>query len=70
MDRDGSDTAHEPGPPDPWAALSYILSGVLFWGGAGWLVDRWLGTTFVVAIGLIVGAAAGVYLVYLRYGQS
>ena len=44
---------------DPWHAFGYIVSGV----GclrAAWLgPDRWLGTTFLVAIGILVGAASG-----------
>jgi ATP synthase protein I len=63
-----------PTPPvfrevDGWAALSYILTGVLFYGAIGWLVDAWLGTRGFVAGGIVVGAAAGVGLVWLRYGK-
>jgi ATP synthase protein I len=56
--------------PDPWAAISYLVTGVGVWGGVGWLVDRWLGTGVFVGVGVLAGAAAGVYLVYLRYGRS
>jgi F0F1-type ATP synthase assembly protein I len=55
---------------DPSAVLAYLSAGVGFWGGVGWLVDRWLGTSFVVGIGLLLGAAAGIYLVYLRFGRG
>jgi ATP synthase protein I len=70
--------AHEPesgqhAPPSSdgqaWSIMSYILSGLLIWGGAGWLLDRWLGTTFLLLIGLLVGASASLYLVWLRYGR-
>jgi F0F1-type ATP synthase assembly protein I len=44
---------------------------VLVWGGVGWLVDRWLGTDSVfLVIGLLVGFAASMYLVYVRYGRN
>lgn len=69
MSRDGT-----PEPPhrtaDPSAVLAYLLTGVGFYGGVGWLVDRWLGTSIFVGLGLLLGAAAGVYLVYVRYGRS
>jgi ATP synthase protein I len=54
---------------DGWAALSYIITGVLFYGVIGWLVDAWLGTRGFVAGGIVVGAAAGVGLVWLRYSK-
>lgn len=58
------------GEGQAWSIVSYILSGLLFWGGVGWLIDRWLGTTFFLLIGLLVGASASLYLVWLRYGRQ
>jgi len=44
-----------------------LLSATLTWAGIGWLVDRWLGTEpWFLAIGAILGNAAGIYLVWLR----
>jgi ATP synthase protein I len=52
-----------------WTALSYLISGIGFWGFVGWLIDRWLDTHGVtIGIGCIVGAAAGIYLVMRRLG--
>ncbi len=50
--------------------LSILISGLAFYGGLGWLLDRWLGTSWALPAGLIIGAAAGVYLVIARYGRS
>lgn len=58
------------GPGDAWTVIAYLLSGLLLWGGAGMLLDRWLGTEFLVLIGMLVGGGAGLYLVYIRYGQA
>ena len=55
---------------DAWSIVSYLLGGLLVWGGAGWLVDRWLGTSFFTLIGLLVGCSASLYLVWLRYGRG
>jgi hypothetical protein len=34
---------------------------------SGWLIDRWLGTApWFLAVGAILGNAAGIYLVWLR----
>lgn len=46
-----------------YRALGYLLSGIIFWGGAGYLVDLWLGLPKVgLLVGMLVGAAAGMYL--------
>lgn len=54
---------------DAWAIVSYLLSGLLVWGGAGWLLDRWLDTEVFVLIGLLLGATTAMYLVWVRYGR-
>jgi F0F1-type ATP synthase assembly protein I len=51
-----------------WSILGTLVAGVLAWGGIGWLLDRWLGTRFLVAIGVLVGAAGAFYLIIRRYG--
>ena len=49
---------------DPWAAFGRIVGGVLVYGLAGFGLDRWWGTSFMVAIGVVVGATLGIYTVY------
>jgi F0F1-type ATP synthase assembly protein I len=55
---------------DAYTVLGYLLGGLVFWGGVGYLLDRWLGTSFLVLIGLLVGGAAALYLIYVRYGKA
>lgn len=52
---------------DPWNAFGYLVSGVLLYGLIGWGLDRWLGTSFLVAVGIILGAALGTYQTYKRF---
>jgi F0F1-type ATP synthase assembly protein I len=54
-----------------WAITSTMLAGMLVWGGIGYLADRliWSSRAFT-AIGVVLGAACGTYLVYLRYGRD
>ncbi len=64
----------QPKPPsepkgDPWHAFGYIVSGVFVYGLIGWGLDRWLGTTFLVAIGILVGAAFGLYMTFARFNR-
>lgn len=53
-----------------WNAVSLIVAGVLFWGGIGWLVARWLDNQIFVAAGVMLGAGAALYLVWVRYGRG
>ena len=66
----------QPSPPsqeeprgDPWHAFGYIVSGVLLYGFLGWLSDRWLGTSFLVAVGILVGAGLGIYMTWARFNK-
>ena len=63
----GSDDAHK---GDPWHAFGYIVSGVALYGLAGWLLDRWLGTTFLVALGILAGAGLGIYMTFARFNKQ
>lgn len=55
---------------DAWAVISYLLGGVILYGGLGWLVDQWLGTRGFVGGGIVLGAALGTTLVWLRYSKG
>ena len=51
-----------------WNVSANLLAGVLLGGGVGWGLDRWLGTGYLVGIGLLLGIALTLYYVWLRYG--
>jgi ATP synthase protein I len=53
-----------------WTILGYLLSGLLFWGGVGYAADKWLGTGYLILIGLLVGMGGAIYLVWLRFGRE
>ena len=54
-----------------WSITATMIAGILVWGGLGYLVDRLVGTTHVfLAIGMVLGAAGSVYLVYWRHGRG
>lgn len=52
-----------------WSVPSYLLSGMAVYGGLGWLLDRWLGTSALFPIGILIGLGLALYLVYIRYGR-
>ncbi|MEX5716770.1 AtpZ/AtpI family protein [Geodermatophilus maliterrae] len=51
-----------------WAVTGTLISGLIVWGGAGWLLDRWLDTRVFAPVGIILGMAVAIYLVVARYG--
>lgn len=53
-----------------WSIFGYLLSGLIFWGGVGWLLDHWLKTHFFLLGGLLLGMGASIYLVWLRFGRD
>jgi F0F1-type ATP synthase assembly protein I len=53
-----------------WSIVGYLLSGLLIWGGIGWGFDQWLDTSYFLLIGLLLGAGASIYLVWLRFGRD
>lgn len=53
-----------------WSIVGYLLSGLLFWGGVGWILDHWLKTHYFLLGGLLLGASASIYLIWLRIGRK
>ncbi|SSC24815.1 MFS transporter superfamily protein, partial [Klenkia terrae] len=65
-----SDDAHPSGADIGWGITGTLLSGLIVWGGAGWLLDRWLDTRVFVVIGMLLGLASAIYLVVTKYGGA
>ncbi|WP_228554747.1 AtpZ/AtpI family protein [Catenulispora pinisilvae] len=50
---------------DPASITGYLLAGMVVYGGLGWLIDKWAGTSDVFTpIGVIFGLAAGLFLTF------
>lgn len=62
---------HPDVPPygDPWLAFSYLVSGAAVYGLIGWGLDRWLGTKYLVVVGILLGVGLGVYMTFGRFGR-
>jgi ATP synthase protein I len=54
---------------DPWHAFGYLVSGVAVYGFLGWLADQWLGTRFLVVLGILLGAGFGTYMTFVRFNR-
>jgi F0F1-type ATP synthase assembly protein I len=46
-----------------------MLSGMIVWGGVGWLLDRWLETRVFTLVGVLLGLGVAIYLVVIKYGS-
>lgn len=44
--------------------LLYVIIGIAFWGLVGYGLDRLIGTSWLVWVGVLIGAFGGFYLVY------
>ncbi|MCW2680576.1 MAG: hypothetical protein JWM62_1977 [Frankiales bacterium] len=58
------------GEADAYGALGLVISGVLVWGGVGFLLSERFDNQLFVLVGLLLGMGAGLYLVWFRYGKS
>ena len=54
-----------------WAITSTLVGGIVTVGGLGYLLDRIFDTgSGFTALGIVLGAACAIYIVYLRYGRG
>ena len=61
-----------PGTENPgWAIFSYMLAGMIFYGGLGWVIGRWvIHSALFFPLGMVFGLALAIVLVILRFGRS
>ena len=50
--------------------FSYLLSGMVVYGGLGWLISRWTGVSLIFPLGMLFGLAVTIGWVIYRYGRS
>ena len=50
--------------------FSYLLAGMLVYGGLGWLIAHWTGLSLFFPLGMLFGLALTIWLVIYRYGRS
>jgi hypothetical protein len=50
-----------------WAVVSHIAAGIILYGGAGWLLGRWLGhQEYFAAGGVLFGVALALFMLFRR----
>lgn len=54
-----------------WVIISYLVAGMIIYGGLGWLVGHWAGAVRIATlIGISAGLVLALALVVYRYGRS
>lgn len=53
-----------------WTIFSYLIAGMIFYGGLGWLIGHWTGHPIIFPLGMLLGLALSVGLVIHRYGRG
>lgn len=66
----GQVNSHAVGMDTGMRVLSYLIAGVVLYGGLGWLADHLLGTWFLLPVGIVLGAAAAAYTITRRFGRA
>lgn len=59
-------------PPMPregtgWAIVSYLIGGMVLYGGIGWLVGRWTHIEALTGVGIVVGIGLSLALIIYRF---
>lgn len=52
-----------------WNITATMMSGLLGFGVPGWLIARWTGWEWVTGLGLVLGMALALTIVWFRYGS-
>lgn len=70
--RSGTLTSEGSGtPPDAaMRVLSYVIAGIVIYGGLGWLIDRTWHQSWGVPVGLILGMGLSIYMIIRRFGRQ
>jgi ATP synthase protein I len=64
---------NEPGRPSEgtgWSIVSYLIGGMLLYGGIGWLIGRWTHIEALTGVGIVVGIALSLTLIILRFTRQ
>jgi ATP synthase protein I len=73
-----SDTGAKNGRPDPsvpregtgWSIVSYLVGGMLLYGGVGWLVGRWTHIAVLTGVGIVLGIGLSLALIVFRFTRQ
>ena len=53
-----------------WTAFSYLISGMLAYGGIGWVIGHFTHISLLFPVGMVIGLAISVGWIIYRYGGA
>ena len=53
-----------------WAVFSYLIGGMLAYGGIGWLIGRAVHVALIFPLGMLVGMAISIAYIIHHYGRG
>ncbi len=53
-----------------WAILSYLIGGMLLYGGIGWAIGRWAHLPVLLPLGMLAGLGLATALIIFRVTRS
>ena len=53
-----------------WAVSGYLISGMIAYGGIGWLIGRAVHVPLLFPIGMLIGLAISIGFIIYRYGKQ
>jgi ATP synthase protein I len=53
-----------------WAVISYLIGGMIAYGGIGWLIGRAVHVPLLFPAGMLVGMAISIGYIIHRYGRG
>jgi len=60
----------QPREADGWQILSYMLGGMILYGGVGWLVSHWTGIAILFPLGMIFGIGLSTAMIIFRFTRT
>jgi ATP synthase protein I len=73
MADDSRPPGQEPGAPresDGWRILSYLLGGMILYGGIGWVISHFTGISVFFPLGMILGIGLSIALIIFRFTRT
>jgi ATP synthase protein I len=53
-----------------WSIVSYLVGGMLLYGGIGWLIGRWTHIEALTGVGIVLGIGLSLALVIFRFTRQ